>query len=99
MTSATAVESERDDVAGRIAVVTGASQGIGASIARVLHGAGMSVALLARSEGRLVELAGALGDDCLAVPCDVSDPDAVRAGLARSRRATAASTCWSTTPD
>ena len=70
------------DVTGKVAVITGASQGIGASIARVLHGAGMSLALLARSGGKLVELARTLGDDCLPVPCDVSEPDAVRAAFA-----------------
>jgi NAD(P)-dependent dehydrogenase (short-subunit alcohol dehydrogenase family) len=70
--------SEAVDVAGRVAVVTGASKGIGVSIARMLHDAGMSLALLARSEAPLVELAGELGDDCLPVRCDVGDPDSVR---------------------
>jgi NAD(P)-dependent dehydrogenase (short-subunit alcohol dehydrogenase family) len=69
-------------VAGQVAVVTGASKGIGTSIARVLHDAGLSLALLARSERQLLELARELGDDCLPVPCDVSEPDAVRAAFA-----------------
>jgi meso-butanediol dehydrogenase/(S,S)-butanediol dehydrogenase/diacetyl reductase len=67
---------------GKVAVVTGASQGIGASIARVLHDAGMAVALLARSEDKLAALAGELGDKAIAVRCDVGDPDSVRAAFA-----------------
>jgi NAD(P)-dependent dehydrogenase (short-subunit alcohol dehydrogenase family) len=70
------------DVSGKVAVVTGASQGIGASIARVLHGAGMGVALLARSEDKLAALADELGDDALPVRCDVGDPDSVRTAFA-----------------
>ncbi len=66
------------DVAGKVAVVTGASKGIGVSIARTLHGAGMAVALLARSGPQLVDLAESLGGDCLPVVCDVGDPEAVR---------------------
>jgi len=69
-------------VAGKVAVVTGASQGIGASIARALHDAGMAVALLARSEDKLDALARELGDRTLPVRCDVGDPDAVRAAFA-----------------
>jgi NAD(P)-dependent dehydrogenase (short-subunit alcohol dehydrogenase family) len=61
-----------------MAVVTGASQGIGASIARTLHQAGMAVALLARSEEKLAALAQELGDRALPVRCDVADPDSVR---------------------
>ncbi|HEY7106078.1 MAG TPA: SDR family oxidoreductase [Acidimicrobiia bacterium] len=70
------------DVTGKVAVVTGASKGIGTSIARVLDAAGMSLALLARSEGQLVELAGELGENCLPVRCDVGDPESVRAAFA-----------------
>ena len=70
------------EVAGKVAVVTGASQGIGASIARVLHDAGMAVALLARSEAKLVALAGDLGDGAIPVRCDVGDPASVRSAFA-----------------
>jgi meso-butanediol dehydrogenase / (S,S)-butanediol dehydrogenase / diacetyl reductase len=66
----------------KIAVVTGASQGIGAAIARVLHDAGMAVALLARSEDKLVALARDLGEGALPVACDVGDPDSVRTAFA-----------------
>jgi meso-butanediol dehydrogenase / (S,S)-butanediol dehydrogenase / diacetyl reductase len=70
------------DLAGKVAVVTGASQGIGASIARSLHDAGAAVALLARSGDKLDALAGELGNRALAVRCDVSDPDSVRSAFA-----------------
>jgi NAD(P)-dependent dehydrogenase (short-subunit alcohol dehydrogenase family) len=69
------------DLNGKVVVVTGASQGIGVSIARTLHEAGMTVALLARSEDKLAALAADLGERALAVPCDVADPDAVRAAF------------------
>ncbi|HMG28184.1 MAG TPA: glucose 1-dehydrogenase [Acidimicrobiia bacterium] len=60
---------------GRVAIVTGASSGLGAQFARVLDGAGARVVLAARRRDRLEKLAGELGD-ALAVACDLSDPDA-----------------------
>jgi NAD(P)-dependent dehydrogenase (short-subunit alcohol dehydrogenase family) len=56
---------------GTVAVVTGASSGIGAHFAEVLTAAGARVALAARREAPLKELAGRLPGS-LAVPCDVS---------------------------
>ncbi len=70
------------ELTGKVAVVTGASQGIGATIARTLHSSGMTVALLARSEAKLLELADELGERALPVACDVGHPDAVRAAFA-----------------
>jgi len=69
-------------LAGKVAVVTGASQGIGATIARLLGDAGMAVSLLARSEGKLRALADELGEPAFPVRCDVGDPDSVRAAFA-----------------
>jgi NAD(P)-dependent dehydrogenase (short-subunit alcohol dehydrogenase family) len=63
---------------GRVAVVTGASSGLGARFARVLDAAGARVAITARRAHRLVDLAGTLHDP-LVVPCDITDPDAARA--------------------
>jgi len=64
------------------AVVTGASSGIGADIARELAGRGHGVTLVARREGRLRELAAELGKTVRVevIACDVADSDA-RASL------------------
>ena len=64
-----------------MAIVTGASSGLGARFARVLDGAGASVVLAARRLERLEALAGELGD-ALPVACDVSDGDARNALIA-----------------
>jgi NADP-dependent 3-hydroxy acid dehydrogenase YdfG len=58
-------------LAGRTALVTGASRGIGAAVARRLAAAGARVALLARSEDALRALAEELGGDAVVLPCDV----------------------------
>jgi 3-oxoacyl-[acyl-carrier protein] reductase len=62
----------------RVAVVTGASRGLGAALARRLTVEGAQVVLLARSGDRLARLAADLGGAAAAIPCDVSDPDSVR---------------------
>jgi len=59
---------------GKVWVVTGASRGIGASIARVASESGDSVALIARGESVLT-LADELGADAIGVQCDVADPE------------------------
>lgn len=58
---------------GRVALVTGASRGIGAAVARALDEAGVRLALASRS-GDDLGIAGALGR-----PCDVRDPKAMAA--------------------
>ncbi len=59
-------------MAGKVAIITGASRGIGAETARAFAAAGARVALLARSEDQIGALAGEIGRDALAIPCDVS---------------------------
>jgi NAD(P)-dependent dehydrogenase (short-subunit alcohol dehydrogenase family) len=65
-----------------VAIVTGASQGIGAATARLLVDRGWRVALAARSAGPLTEVAAELGDRAIAVPTDATDPTQVAALVA-----------------
>ncbi len=67
---------------GRRALVTGASRGIGAAIAKALDQAGARVALTARDAGALGEVASTLDHDPVVVPADLADP-ATPAELAR----------------
>jgi len=64
------------DLTGKSALVTGATGGIGAAIARALHARGASVALTGRREAELAALAGELGERVLVAPADLSDPEA-----------------------
>lgn len=67
------------DLTGKTALVTGASGGIGAAVARALHGAGATVALSGTREAPLQALATELGSRAHVLPCDLSDADAVEA--------------------
>jgi len=69
------------DMTGQTILITGASRGIGADTARVFAGAGANVALLARSSAEITTLAREIGPKAIAVPCDVSDYDAVAAAV------------------
>jgi 3-oxoacyl-[acyl-carrier protein] reductase len=69
-------------LAGRIALVTGASQGIGKAAALRLAQAGASVALAARNEEKLAEVAAeitAAGGTAHAFPLDLSSEDSIKA--------------------
>jgi short-subunit dehydrogenase len=63
-------------IAGSRALITGASRGIGAELARALHRAGADVALVARSSDELFTLADELNGK--AYPTDLTDQEAVR---------------------
>ena len=65
-------------LSGRVALVTAASKGLGRASAQALVGEGASVAINSRDPERLRETAAALGDGVLALPADVTDPDAPR---------------------
>lgn len=60
---------------GRVAIVTGASSGLGAAVARALASFGARVAVVGRRQDRLAELAKAT--DGIAVTCDLSDFDRI----------------------
>jgi NAD(P)-dependent dehydrogenase (short-subunit alcohol dehydrogenase family) len=74
----------------RIALVTGASRGVGRAFALALAEAGVHVVALARTQGALEELddeIGALGAEATLVPCDLADFDALdRLGAALHER-------------
>jgi NAD(P)-dependent dehydrogenase (short-subunit alcohol dehydrogenase family) len=63
------------DLRGAVAIVTGASSGLGAALARTLAGAGGRVAAVARREDRLAAVAGEVGGEAFA--CDLLDGDAL----------------------
>ena len=63
--------------AGPVAVITGASSGIGEATARALAANGCRLALLARRADRIKALAGELGNGSIAIQADVTDPDSI----------------------
>jgi 3-oxoacyl-[acyl-carrier protein] reductase len=67
------------DLSGRTALVTGASGGIGAEIARALHAQGAQVALSGTRREALEALAAELGARAHVLPADLGDPDAAAA--------------------
>ena len=66
------------DLTGKCALVTGASGGIGGSIARALYAQGAKVALSGTRVDPLNALAAELGDRALVTPCNLGDADAVK---------------------
>lgn len=67
---------------GKVIVITGAGAGLGRALARRFHGDGDTVYLLARTLANLQSLADELGGNAFPVPCDIGQPDAVRAAFA-----------------
>jgi NAD(P)-dependent dehydrogenase (short-subunit alcohol dehydrogenase family) len=65
----------------QVAVVTGASSGLGRRLAVDLADAGAQVVAIARSEGPLADLAARPGGRIRALPCDVTDETALAAAL------------------
>ena len=79
--------AESTRLAGRHAVVTGASRGIGAVIAAVLAADGVCVSLLGRDAGNLRRVSDKLGGGARAFPiiADISDPASVKSAFAAAR--------------
>ncbi|HMQ42449.1 MAG TPA: SDR family oxidoreductase [Paracoccus sp. (in: a-proteobacteria)] len=70
------------DVRNKVALITGASSGIGLATAEALAAAGAKVALVARSADKLVAAAERIGPNAVAIPADLTGPDASSALLA-----------------
>jgi 3-oxoacyl-[acyl-carrier protein] reductase len=67
------------ELTGKTALVTGASGGLGAGIARALHAQGATVAISGTRREALDALAAELKDRVHVLPCDLADKDAVEA--------------------
>ncbi|AZL60805.1 3-oxoacyl-[acyl-carrier-protein] reductase [Tabrizicola piscis] len=72
------------DLTGKSALVTGASGGIGADIARALHAAGATVGLSGTRTGPLEALAAELGSRAHVLPCNLSNPEDVESLVKRA---------------
>jgi NAD(P)-dependent dehydrogenase (short-subunit alcohol dehydrogenase family) len=69
------------DLAGKAAIVTGASHGLGVTFAEALSKAGAQVVVAARNAKQLEMVAGRIrheGGEAVAIPCDVTDPGQVQ---------------------
>ncbi len=70
----------------KTALITGASVGIGAEVARQLHALGYSLILMARREHKLNELNQELGGQHQIIACDVNDQGAIEAAVKDMQR-------------
>src|SRR4051812_27541983 len=69
-------------LAGKIAIVTGAASGQGAAASRFFASEGAQVAAFDINPDGLDALAKEVGDAVMPVTCDLTDPEAVKAGVA-----------------
>lgn len=72
------------DLTGKTALITGASGGIGAEIARALHAAGATVALSGTRQDPLDQLAASLGERAYVLTCNLSNPEEVEGLVKRA---------------
>ena len=75
------------DLSGRIALVTGASGGLGAQFARALAAAGAAVVLTSRQLDRIKELRASIesqGGAAHVLELDVADPDSIKSAVAHA---------------
>jgi len=75
------------DLTGKMALVTGATGGLGAAIARAMHGNGATVVVSGTRTERLEALKSELGERVLVVPANLSDPDGPAALAAAAEEA------------
>jgi gluconate 5-dehydrogenase len=77
------------DLKGKVALVTGASSGLGVQFAKALAGQGADLAIIARRQQKLEEVKKTiedLGVRCLAVKCDVLNNDAIKETVAAIKK-------------
>ena len=74
----------KDALAGKVVIITGASSGIGAAVARALSERGCKLTLAARSEDKLQSLAAELGTESLVVRADMTLPSDISRMVART---------------
>ncbi|KRS16452.1 SDR family oxidoreductase [Roseovarius indicus] len=79
--------SVTEAVVGKTVLITGASRGIGAAAARIFADAGANVALAARNGDAIAEIAGEIGNQAVAIPCDVSRYWEVEAAVSACQKA------------
>src|SRR4051794_18961725 len=70
-------------LAGKRAIVTGASSGVGRATAELFAAEGATVGLIARRADALADVAAGLGDKAMALPADISDDKAVAVAVER----------------
>ena len=70
----------------KVAVVVGASAGLGKAVARRCAAEGAHVVMLARGEARLLEAAADVGERAVPLVCDITQPDSVRTAFAEIER-------------
>jgi len=75
------------DMTNKVVLITGASRGIGAAAAREFANVGAKVALVARSGDQIEALASEIGDNAIAVTCDVSDYASVEGAITKTEAA------------
>jgi 3-oxoacyl-[acyl-carrier protein] reductase len=75
------------DLSGRMAVVTGAAQGIGLAVATRLAASGARLALWDRDADLLAAAAATVGGNAVTVPFEQDDPDSVMQAAARTAEA------------
>lgn len=72
---------------GKVALIFGGADGLGAAIVRSLHGEGASVAIADRHADRAESLAAELGERAVGLACDVSNKEQIRRAVAGTHEA------------